>query len=132
MELLAFLAVLINIFIFSSSLALNIIFTGYSSYVRLLLIVLLWAFTIFAVFYKKSLKAEELRLPNQILYFLLCCMTIMLAISAIVSEAPIIATFYSGLTYLSFYPLIYLILIIRKNHVLTKRLLLIIVLLCIH
>lgn len=131
MEILAFLAVLINVFIFSSSLALNIIFTGYSSYVRLLLIVLLWAFTIFAVFYKKFLKAEELRLPNQMLYFLLCCMTIMLAISATVSEAPIIATFYSGLTYFSFYPLIYLLLIIRKNHVLTKRLLLIIVFLCV-
>lgn len=55
----------------------------------------------------------------------------MLTISAAVSPAPIIATFYSGLTYLSFYPFIYLFLIIRKNPVLTKRILLIFAILCI-
>lgn len=53
MEILAFLAVLINVLIFSSALALNILFAGYASYLRLLLTVVLWVFTIFIVFEKK-------------------------------------------------------------------------------
>jgi len=131
METLAFLIILINVLIFSSSLILNILFTGYASYIRLFLIILLWAFTVFVIFSKKSLKTWELQLPNQLLYLLLGCLMTMLIISSTVSQAPIIATFYSGLTYLSFYPFIYLFLIIRKNPLLTKRLLVIFVVVCI-
>lgn len=125
METLAFLAVVINVLIFSSALALNIFLGDYASYFRLILTVILWAFTIFIVFEKKALKSWELHLPNQILFLLLTSFTVMLAVSAAVSPAPIVATFYSGLTYLSFYPFTYLFLIIRKNPVLTKRILLI-------
>ncbi|MBW4662631.1 MAG: hypothetical protein KME01_00240 [Chroococcus sp. CMT-3BRIN-NPC107] len=131
METLAFLAVVINVLIFSSALALNILFAEYASYIRLILTLILWAFTILIVFERKALKSWELHLPNQILFLLLSSFIVMLAVSAAVSPAPIVATFYSGLTYLSFYPFTYLFLIIRKNPILTKRILLIFTILCV-
>jgi len=130
MEKLSFVLILVNVFVFSCSLLLNVLFGGYAAYLRLLLIAILWLFAIWLFLTPNCLSKRDVNLPNQGLLILLMCLTVMLIVSATVSRAPLIAIFYSIMPYFSFYPLVYLLLVVRRNNFLTKKLLIVFLILC--
>lgn len=129
MRRIVFILVLFYVFIFSSSLALSILFPQEAGYIRIIIIASLWLASFYFVYVRHALKEYELQLPNLGLLALVFCTVIMTLVSW-ASGILMIPIIYGLMTYISFYPLIYLLLIIRKSYHLTKILLIIFIILC--
>lgn len=129
MKLIAFVLILVYVSIFSSSILLSVLFPQSAGYIKVVLVAALWLVSFWLVVVYRCLKQQEIRFINQNLLILLFCVTAMVTIS-LASHVPIIPIIYGSITYISFYPLIYLLLIVCKSYHLTKALLIYFVFLC--
>ena len=114
--------------IFTSQKLLDIFLGGLASPIKLLLIVALW-FIVFA-FYWQKLTNRERSLADICLMILVFAMVFAVSISYLVHQVPLFIVVYVAISYLSFYPLIYLIIYLKRRPQYFKKLLSFSVLLC--
>lgn len=99
--------------IFTSQKFLDVFLGGLSSPIKLLLIFILWA-VVFGLYWEK-LTSKERSVADVCLVLLLFLLISAASISLLVHQIPIIIVTYVAISYLSFYPLIYLIIYLKRN-----------------
>lgn len=126
----SFVVVCMSAAVFSSSLLINLALGHYSGYFRILLIMVinLWTLSILS---KIRGKYPKKKLIDHGLLTILLCIGAMFISSSLFGEAPLIATIYSAIPYISFYCVSYLLLVISHDRQLFKRLLVFLIILCI-
>lgn len=128
-EIISLITIILSAMFFSSSLILNLFLGSYAGYFRVTLIVAINVISFYCVSRYRYVQQiySVFNIGFEVIFF--SCFT-MIVFSAIIGQAPIIAIGYSLITYVSFYCLSYLTVILSNNTRLTKYLLIFLIILC--
>jgi hypothetical protein len=108
--------------LFTSQKILDIFLGNLASATKVILIVILWII-VFGLYWNKLTKKER-RLTDKCLILLTLMLFIVSILSFFIDQIPILVIGYATLSYLSFYPLIYLIIYLKRKQIFFKKVLL--------
>ncbi|GAB4240141.1 MAG: hypothetical protein Kow0049_27900 [Stanieria sp.] len=125
---LTFKIIIFYLFFFSFPTLVDIFLSDSATLLEFFLILILWLYTWIIV--RKKISKKEKKIPDFLLTILLFCIGFSGLISFLVREIPLTVVIYRSMPLVSFYPLVYLIIYLKRKYKLLKKVLIFTIILC--